>query len=134
MINDYRKEVIKPIDIKGKKFLYRSVEVPPIPKPADTPFYGIERTANEVLNLIDNLTDEIKDLEDDYDNNTAIKNGLEDKYTTSTTAPAYDEAKRRVELTGKTNAELINLIKFKGYTMPKDKNKAVMSIKLLKMN
>ena len=23
MINDYRKEVIKPIDIKGKKFLYR---------------------------------------------------------------------------------------------------------------
>jgi hypothetical protein len=48
MINDYRKEVIKPIDIKGKKFLYRSVEVPPIAKPDDTPFYGIERTENEV--------------------------------------------------------------------------------------
>ena len=51
MIDEYRKEVMKPIDIKGKKFLYRSVEVPPIPKPADTPFYGVERTENEVLNL-----------------------------------------------------------------------------------
>jgi hypothetical protein len=39
---------MKPMDIKGKKFLYRSVEVPPIAKPDDTPFYGKERTENEV--------------------------------------------------------------------------------------
>ena len=124
MIDEYRKEVMKPIDIKGKKFLYRSVEVPPIAKPIDTPFTGIERTESEVLNLIDDLVDEIGELEDDYDDNTKIKKRLEDAYTISTTAPAYDEAAKRAEYTGKTNPELINLIRFKGYTMPRAKNKA----------
>jgi len=124
MIDEYRKEVMKPIDIKGKKFLYRSVEVPPIAKPDDTPFYGIERTEGETRQLIEDLIDEIGDLEDDYDNNNDIKRRLEDVYTITTTAPAYDEAAKRAEYTGKTNAELINLIKFKGYTMPKAKNKA----------
>ena len=124
MINDYRKEVIKPIDIKGKKFLYRSVEVPPIPKPADTPFTGIERTEREVINLLDDLTDDIGLLDDEYDINVEKKKRLEDAYTTSTTGPAYDEAAKRAEYTAKTNAELINLIKFNGYSMSKAKNKA----------
>jgi hypothetical protein len=124
MIDEYRKEVMKPIDIKGKKFLYRSVEVPPIAKPIDTPFYGIERTENEVLNLIDDLTDEIGDLEDEYDNNTVIKRRLEDAYTRTTTAPAYDEAKRRAELSGYTKGELVGLVAFMGLVFSKNKNKA----------
>ena len=124
MINDYRKEVIKPIDIKGKKFLYRSVEVPPIAKPIDTPFTGIERTEAEAQDAVGDLVDEIGELEDDYDDYVEIKRKLEEAYNTSTTAPAYDEAAKRAEYTAKTNAELINLIKFRGYTMPKDKNKA----------
>ena len=60
MINDYRKEVIKPIDIKGKKFLYRSVA--PIPKPTDTSFTGIERTETEAQKAVEDLVDEIANL------------------------------------------------------------------------
>ena len=124
MINDYRKEVIKPIDIKGKKFLYRSVEVPPIANPIDTPFTGIERTEAEAQDAVGDLVDEIGELEDDYDDYVEIKRKLEEAYNTSTTAPAYDEAAKRAEYTAKTNAELINLINFNGYPMPKAKNKA----------
>ena len=124
MINDYRKEVIKPIDIKGKKFLYRSVEVPPIAKPIDTPFTGIERTEAEAQDAVGDLVDEIGELEDDYDDYVEIKRKLEEAYNTSTTAPAYDEAAKRAEYTAKTNAELITLIRSRGYTMPEKRNKA----------
>jgi hypothetical protein len=111
MINDYRKEVIKPIDIKGKKFLYRSVEVPPIPKPADTPFTGIERTEAEAQKAVEDLIDDINDLEDDYNDYVEIKRKLEDAYTASTTAPPYDETLRRAELTVLSNAVLTKTTK-----------------------
>jgi len=123
MINDYRKEVIKPIDIKGKKFLYRSVEVAPIPKPTDTSFTGIERTEAEAQKAVEDLIDDIQDIEVDYDAIIREILKLEDAYTTSAVAPAYDEDAKRVEYTAMTNPALINLIKFRGYTMPKTKNK-----------
>jgi len=124
MIDEYRKEVLKPVEVGGKKFLYRSVEVPPIAKPADTPFLGTERTEDEARQLIQDLVDDIGILEAEYHKKIEMMKKLEAAYTTTTTAPAYDEAKRRAELTGYTNAELKNLIEFNSYTMPKNKNKA----------
>jgi hypothetical protein len=53
MIDEYKKEVMKPIDVNGKKFLYRSVDVPPIVKPVPTPFRGVERTEAEAMKLVE---------------------------------------------------------------------------------
>jgi hypothetical protein len=124
MIDEFRKEVLKPVEVGGKKFLYRSVEVPPIDKPTPSVFHGIERTEEEAREEVEDLIDEIGNLEDEYDRKVEKKRILEDAYTTSTTAPAFDEATRRAELTKKTNAELTNIIKFNNYGMPKNKNKA----------
>ena len=123
MIDEFRKEVLKPVEVGGKKFLYRSVEVPPIDKPTPSVFYGTERTEDEAREEVEDLIDEIGILEDEYDRNVEKKRILEDAYTTTTTAPAYDEVAKRAELTKKTNAELTNIIKFNRYGMPKDKNK-----------
>jgi hypothetical protein len=124
MIDEFRKEVLKPVEVGGKKFLYRSVEVPPIDKPTPTLFHGIERTEEQAFEAVGDLIDEIGILEDEYDRNVEKKRKLEDAYTTTTTAPAYDEVAKRAEYTAKTNAELIALIQFNLWTMPRNKNKA----------
>ena len=124
MIDEFRKEVLKPVEVGGKKFLYRSVEVPPIDKPTPSVFYGKERTEDEVREDVGDIIDEINILQEEFDRNVETKRILEDRYTTTTTAPAYDEAKARAELTKKSNAELIALIKFNLWSMPKNKNKA----------
>jgi hypothetical protein len=116
MINDYRKEVIKPIDIKGKKFLYRSVEVPPIPKPADTPYTGIERTEAEAQNAVEDLIDDINDLEADYEANIRETLRLEAVYTTSTTAPAFDPVARKNELQAMSTEDLKKILTSLGGT------------------
>ena len=38
MIADYKKEVMKPVEIGGRFHLYRPVEIPPLVKPTPTPF------------------------------------------------------------------------------------------------
>ena len=116
MIDEYRKEVMKPIDIKGKKFLYRSVEVPPIPKPADTPFTGIERTEAEARNAVEDLIDDINDLEVDYEANIRETLRLEDVYTTSTTAPAFDPIARKNELQAMSTEDLKKILTSLGGT------------------
>ena len=56
--------------------------------------------------------------------NVEKKRRLEDAYTTSTAGPAYDEIAKRAEYTAMGNKELINMIRFNLWSMPKDKNKA----------
>ena len=38
MIADYKKEVMKPIEIGGKYHLYRPIEIPPLVKPTEIPY------------------------------------------------------------------------------------------------
>ena len=118
MIDEYRKEAMKPIDIKGKKFLYRSVEIPPIPKPADTPFLGTERTEDEARQLIEDTIADITILEEEYDRKVEKKRRLEATYTAST-AVVFDEVVREAELMKSSIPVLKNLITERGYAMPK---------------
>ena len=78
MIDEFRKEVLKPVEVGGKKFLYRSVEVPPIDKPTPSVFYGKERTEDEAREEVEDLIDEINILGDEFDKTVEKKRILED--------------------------------------------------------
>ena len=53
MIADYKKEVMKPVEIGGKYHLYRPVELPPLVKPADTPYsHGGAKITQAILQHI----------------------------------------------------------------------------------
>jgi len=78
MIDEFRKEVLKPVEVGGKKFLYRSVEVQPIDKPTPSVFHGIERTEDKAREEVEDLIDDIDILEGKYDRNVERKRILED--------------------------------------------------------
>jgi len=134
MIDEYKKEVMKPIDVNGKKFLYRSVDVPPIVKPVPTPFRGVERTEAEAMKLVEDAIDDITKFEAEVDRKVEKKRRLEDTYTRSTSGTVYDETARRAQLAKRTSKELDDEIKSMGLTLDKriDKNKPLKIDKIVK--
>ena len=134
MIDEYKKEVMKPIDVNGKKFLYRSVDVPPIVKPVPTPFRGVERTEAEAMKLVEDAINDVTDLEVEVDRKIEKKRRLEDTYTRSTSGTVYDETVRRAQLAKRTSTELDDEIKSMGLTLDKriDKNKLLKIDKIVK--
>ena len=82
MIADYKKEVMKPIEIGGKFHLYRPVEIPPIPKPIPKPYShgGAKITEREVQNDLNNMFRSKSAFEDAIDKLHEDKKDLEDKF------------------------------------------------------
>jgi len=102
MIADYKKEVMKPVQIGGKYHLYRPVEIPPIPKPVPKPYAhgGAKITETRVQNELHNMFRSKSAFEDALDKLHEDKNDLEDKFTYFSSKPptTYDETSRRNEL------------------------------------
>ncbi|MEN9914025.1 MAG: hypothetical protein RL528_767 [Bacteroidota bacterium] len=102
MIADYKKEVMKPIEIGGKFHLYRPVEIPPIPKPIPKPYShgGAEITERQVRNDLNNMFRSKNAFEDALDKLHDDKKDLEDKFTFFSSKPptTFDETARRNEL------------------------------------
>ena len=103
MIADYKKEVMKPVQIGNKFHLYRPVEIPPLVKPTRKPYDhgGSEITESQFQNERHN---KIRTM-NAYDNALAKlqeqKKALEDQFTLASTA-TFDETTRRNELKGLT--------------------------------
>jgi hypothetical protein len=103
MIADYKKEVMKPVEIGGKFHLYRPVEIPPLVKPADKPYDhgGSEITESQFQN---ERHKKIRTM-NAYDNALAKlqeqKKALEDQFTLASSA-TFDETTRKSELKGFT--------------------------------
>ncbi len=128
MIADYKKEVMKPVQIGNKLHLYRPVEIPPLVKPAPKPYdHGglkiteaqLEKEKREILIAIHGYTQEIDQLQEQ-------KKLLEEKFALSSTPTTFDEAARRAILTGPKvyNRDLEAIIVNMGLALPKPKNKA----------
>ena len=103
MIADYKKEVMKPVQIGNKFHLYRPVEIPPLVKPADKPYDhgGSEITESQFQN---ERHKKIRTM-NAYDNALAKlqeqKKALEDQFTLASSA-TFDETARKSELKGFT--------------------------------
>ena len=125
MIADYKKEVMKPVEIGGKYHLYRPVEIPPpLVKPPPKPYdhggaYITEAEAQREAGIILN---DINKFETELDRLNDLKKRLEDRFTLSSSA--FDEALVRDTLDELFNPALEQIIKDKGLPMPKPKTKA----------
>jgi len=105
MIDEYKKEIMKPVEIGGKKFLYSPVEMPKLPDPFDpTPLsdtlineedYQMMRAGT--LTFIETRKGDLEILERE-------KQELEDRFASGPVGPvAYDEADRLRDLSDKAN-------------------------------
>ena len=107
MIADYKKEVMKPVEIGGKFHLYRPVEIPPIPPPKLKNLMGNYLTEENVRNERAKLVDYMTSSEQRYYELLNLKGKLENQYSYGET---YDEASRRQELLKITNAKLYEIL------------------------
>ena len=107
MIADYKKEVMKPVEIGGKFHLYRPVEIPPIPPPKLKNLMGNYLTEENVRNERAKLVDYMTSNEQRYYELLNLKGKLENQYSYGET---YDEASRRQELLKITNAKLYEIL------------------------
>jgi len=123
MIADYKKEVMKPVQIGNKFHLYRPVELPPLEKPDPVPYdhKGAYITEAESQRKAEIILNDINKFETELDRLNNFKIRLEDKFTLDSTA--FDEALRREELDKMLNAALEQIVKDKGLPMPKSKSK-----------
>ena len=114
MIADYKKEVMKPVEISGKYHLYRPVEIPPLVKPADTPYNhgGAKITEATYERRRQYILDDIADDTAHLTAAQTYRKSLEDKFTL-TSSNVYDEASRRAYLQSLSRKELITLAGFK---------------------
>jgi hypothetical protein len=69
MIDDYKKEIMKPVEIMGQKFLYHPVDMPPIPgafvpKGLSNPFISEEDYKLERANVLEFITEHQARLEE----------------------------------------------------------------------
>jgi len=128
MIADYKKEVMKPVEIGGQYHLYRPVELQTLVKPPDKPYnHGgvkiteaqLEDEKRQILIAIHGYTQDIEKLEEQ-------KKLLEEKFVLSSTPTTFDEAARRAILTGPKvyNRDLEAIIVNMGLALPKPRNKA----------
>ena len=111
MIADYKKEVMKPVEIGGKYHLYRPVELPPLVKPPDKPYdHGgdkiteddFEKDSQYIFSFIRKYQEELEKLQ-------TKRKVLEDKFTLGSST-AYNEATRREELGKMSKIELIAIL------------------------
>ena len=128
MIDDYKKEIMKPVEIGGKKFLYNPVDMPKlpeafVPKPLSDRLIKEEDYQNArtgALTFIETRQGDLETLERE-------KQELEDLYTNGGKI-AYDEKARRNDLNDASkyiNEDLKKVIKEDlGQTLPKNPNKA----------
>ena len=125
MIDEYKKEIMKPVEIGGKKFLYSPVDMPKLPDPFDPkPLsdtlineedYQMMRTGT--LTFIETRKGDVEILERE-------KQELEEFYKSGGKI-AYDEEARRKELTVALNDELKAMITVDlKSTLPSKPNKA----------
>ena len=102
MIDEYKKEIMKPVEIGGKKFLYSPVDMPTlpgtfIPKPLSDALIKEEDYQNfraNVLHAIETYEGELETLEGE-------KKELEDRYKSGGKI-VYDEEAKRNELSAYT--------------------------------
>ena len=111
MIADYKKEVMKPVEIGGKYHLYRPVELPPLVKPPKKPYdHGgdkiteadFESDSQYIFSIIRKYEEELEKLQ-------TKRKVLEDKFTLGS-SKVYDEATRREELEKMSKKDLIDIL------------------------
>jgi hypothetical protein len=129
MIADYKKEVMKPVEIGGVFHLYRPVELPPLVKPKPTPYPGGWTKISQVTynRKLQDYYDDLETAEYDLDNLQHYKEKLEEKFKlgSSSTSTTYDEAGRTAYFTALTNSALEGLIRVEKLPLPpkKERNK-----------
>jgi len=111
MIADYKKEVMKPVQIGGQYHLYRPVEIPPLVKPRDKPYdHGGAKITEAMFNReAQKIFSDIRKYEEELEKLQTKKKILEDKFTLGSSA-VYDEATRRGELEKMSKIELIAIL------------------------
>ena len=131
MIADYKKEVMKPIEIRGRYHLYRPVEIPPLVRPTPKPYdHGGEKISDaKFRRKRQDIFDDITGFEADLDRAHFFKSKLEEEFRlVSSTAvpppPPFDEAKRTAQLEKEFNSYLVTMIEKEGLLVPKKLNKA----------
>jgi hypothetical protein len=104
MIDDYKKEIVKPVEIGGKKFLYNPVDMPKLPGPfvpkplSDALIKEEDYQADRanVLTFIETRQGDLETLERE-------KQELEDLARSGGPVVVYDEADRLRDLSDKVN-------------------------------
>ena len=119
MIADYKKEVMKPVEIGGKYHLYRPVEFPPLVKPTPKPYDhgGAKITETEAAKKAGIIISDIQKYEVELDKLHDLKKILENKFTLGSSSYVYDEAARRVDLEKLSKKELISILNQKTSTL-----------------
>ena len=133
MIADYKKEVMKPVEIGGKFHLYRPVEIPPIPKPIPKPYAhgGPKITETQFQNELHNMFRSNNAFENALDKLQEDKKALEDRFTFESELSIYNEDNRRAYLMTRINKDLSAELTKMGLTQPKDKNKTNLVNKII---
>jgi hypothetical protein len=108
MIADYKKEVMKPVEIGGKFHLYRPVEIPPLVKPADTPYHhgGLKISEAAYQRRRQYILEDIAVYQDDLQRAQAYRKTLADRFT-FTSSSIYDEAAERAYLNSLSRDEIV---------------------------
>ena len=81
MIADYKKEVMKPVEIGGKYHLYRPLEIQPIPPPKIKKLMGDYLTEEDVVNQREKLVESLQANERRYNSLLNLKSELGNKYS-----------------------------------------------------
>jgi len=103
MIDDYKKEVMKPVDIGGKKFLFNPVDMPKLPEAfKPKPLSGVEISEEDYQTYRTNILTAIETRQADLEILEQEKQELEDRYKSGGTF-VFDEETRRKELSDTTN-------------------------------
>ena len=113
MIDDYKKEIMKPVEIMGQKFLYHPVDMPPLPDafvpknlttdpPIPEHVYQLERA-----NVLEDITEHQHMLEE----LELEERSLQEQFRNGGNPGFYDEQARRAHLKTLINDDLKDIIK-----------------------
>jgi len=108
MIADYKKEVMKPVQIGGQYHLYRPVEIPPLVKPRDKPYDhgGAKITQATYERRRQYILDNIAAYQEDLTRQQAYRKTLADRFS-FTSSSVYDEAAERAALNALSRDEIV---------------------------
>ena len=110
MVEDYKKEVMKPVVIGDKQYLYRPVDMSALQPLNLKPYpHGVKIPEADYNIISQEILDRIELLKVDlvaFQNRREI---LEDRYTLGSSRPPFDEAARRAELATKSKMELTQI-------------------------
>jgi len=135
MIADYKKEVIKPVQISGKYHLYRPVEFTTPVKPPDIPYdRGDPKISEAEFNTkAEKIFEDIQLLEIDLETAQDERKILEDKFTltSASASSAYDEGAKNIEYNKLLKKELEIIVTEMGLPFPKPPTTKAILIKLI---